>query len=228
MGSGQETQVWNKQLQFGYIKEPHFVSKDIQSFSGKPREFPEYKGKKLCTDCAMGLFGYEKINTDLPALLECESGRLFKDEFSYMGIEFPVITMIKAERVQHSLVISFKPNTINLDRLTKKINVPYCKDENGVVKLTFDVASRPSKLSAAGLILFGDIASMEAGRQAMQTKVDSSIQLWVTTINMLIAMSQPQPSMPVSQTKIYCTSCGTENSVEATFCFKCGKKILKA
>jgi ribosomal protein L40E len=27
------------------------------------------------------------------------------------------------------------------------------------------------------------------------------------------------------QPKVYCSSCGTENSPEATFCVKCGKKI---
>jgi len=28
-----------------------------------------------------------------------------------------------------------------------------------------------------------------------------------------------------TQPKIYCSSCGTENSLEAIFCIKCGKKI---
>jgi ribosomal protein L40E len=28
-----------------------------------------------------------------------------------------------------------------------------------------------------------------------------------------------------TQTKVYCSPCGTENSAEATFCVKCGKKI---
>ncbi len=38
----------------------------------------------------------------------------------------------------------------------------------------------------------------------------------------------PQAPQPLQQPKIYCSSCGTENSVEATFCFKCGKKIARA
>jgi len=32
-------------------------------------------------------------------------------------------------------------------------------------------------------------------------------------------LEQKQQSVQVSQTRIYCTSCGTENSIEATFCF---------
>jgi hypothetical protein len=42
-------------------------------------------------------------------------------------------------------------------------------------------------------------------------------------------MLSPQATafMLPSQPKIYCSSCGTENSVEATFCFKCGKKVAK-
>jgi uncharacterized membrane protein len=45
-----------------------------------------------------------------------------------------------------------------------------------------------------------------------------------------VFMLSPQATsfMLPSQPKIYCSSCGTENSVEATFCFKCGKKIAGA
>jgi ribosomal protein L40E len=32
-------------------------------------------------------------------------------------------------------------------------------------------------------------------------------------------------SKKTPQPKVYCSSCGTENSPEATFCVKCGKKI---
>jgi len=178
----------------------------------------------------LGLFGYEKVTgkgyllnsvpdfLNLPVLLECKNGKLFKDRLFYDGSVFRIRYMVKAEMIQHMLVIGFKENTLSF----KGTNV------EGNKKLIFDVASRPSKLSAAGLILLGDIASMEAGRMAMQDKVDSSVQQWVTTINMLIALSPSQPSMSSSQSKIYCSSCGTENSLEADFCFRCGKRILKA
>lgn len=33
-------------------------------------------------------------------------------------------------------------------------------------------------------------------------------------------------SLPSAQQKNYCNSCGKENSFEATFCDKCGKRIL--
>ncbi len=33
-------------------------------------------------------------------------------------------------------------------------------------------------------------------------------------------------SKKTPQPKVYCSSCGTENSPEATFCVKCGKKIV--
>jgi hypothetical protein len=47
----QKLVFWNKQLKNGYIKwmviGPNF---------GKSRDFPEYKGKKLCQDCAINVF----------------------------------------------------------------------------------------------------------------------------------------------------------------------------
>lgn len=37
----------------------------------------------------------------------------------------------------------------------------------------------------------------------------------------------PAPSVPVSVEKKYCRYCGTENSTDAIFCEKCGKKITE-
>ena len=37
----------------------------------------------------------------------------------------------------------------------------------------------------------------------------------------------PAPSVPVSAEKKYCRYCGTENSTDAVFCEKCGKKITE-
>ncbi len=60
LDSGEEEKSWNCQLEKGYIEEPIFVD-NLCAFLGKEREFPEYKGKKICRECAMGLFGYEKM-----------------------------------------------------------------------------------------------------------------------------------------------------------------------
>lgn len=43
---------WNKQLKKGYIKWYVIGSRDM----GKRKEFPEYKGKKLCETCAYEVF----------------------------------------------------------------------------------------------------------------------------------------------------------------------------
>lgn len=43
--------------------------------------------------------------------------------------------------------------------------------------------------------------------------------------NSLENNSQTIPPPP--ETKIFCYSCGTENAYEATFCNKCGKKLLR-
>jgi ribosomal protein L40E len=43
----------------------------------------------------------------------------------------------------------------------------------------------------------------------------------------IVRLYSSPSSMPSSQQKNYCSSCGRENSSEAIFCNKCGKKILK-
>jgi uncharacterized membrane protein len=40
-------------------------------------------------------------------------------------------------------------------------------------------------------------------------------------------MPPPSPPVPVSVEKKYCRYCGTENSTDAVFCEKCGKKIAE-
>jgi hypothetical protein len=49
---------WNKQLKKGYIKWFVIGSRDI----GKRKEFPEYKGKKLCQICANEVFTGEDFS----------------------------------------------------------------------------------------------------------------------------------------------------------------------
>ena len=38
---------------------------------------------------------------------------------------------------------------------------------------------------------------------------------------------EPPPPITPSQ-KMYCVSCGAENPLEASFCFKCGKKLVRS
>ena len=49
---------WNKQLKDGYIKWYVMGSRDM----GKHKEFPEYKGKKLCRICAYEVFTGEDFS----------------------------------------------------------------------------------------------------------------------------------------------------------------------
>lgn len=42
-----------------------------------------------------------------------------------------------------------------------------------------------------------------------------------------VIRSSVKESKKTPEPKIYCTSCGTANSLEATFCFKCGSKIAR-
>ena len=70
----------------------------------------------------------------------------------------------------------------------------------------------------------------------MRALGSSSIELWeglVAIIFILIGIcllaysirKLSKESKKALQPKIYCSSCGTENPPEATFCVKCGKKI---
>jgi hypothetical protein len=51
---------WNKQLKKGYIKWYVIGSRDL----GRRKEFPEYKGKKLCQRCAHEVFSGEVLPRD--------------------------------------------------------------------------------------------------------------------------------------------------------------------
>jgi len=53
---------WNTQLKKGYIK---WIALGSRYF-GKEKEFPEYKGKKLCQNCAVAVF--EDAMTQTPII----------------------------------------------------------------------------------------------------------------------------------------------------------------
>ncbi len=53
LGWSERNSDWNDQLKGGYIQEP-----DINGnwYLGEKREFPDYKGKKLCQSCVKEVF----------------------------------------------------------------------------------------------------------------------------------------------------------------------------
>jgi DNA-directed RNA polymerase subunit RPC12/RpoP len=68
----QKTVFWNRQLKKGYIK--WFVIGSMQM--GKRKEFPQYKGKKLCQVCAHEVFNgptAPEANAALPTQIKEET-----------------------------------------------------------------------------------------------------------------------------------------------------------
>ena len=85
---------WNKQLKKGYIEWMAFGS----SYFGKEKEIPEYKGKKLCQDCAIDVF--EDAMSKTPAKpIEGEDFADLKRFFTENGIIISAFNCPKCDKM---------------------------------------------------------------------------------------------------------------------------------
>ena len=77
-----------------------------------------------------------------------------------------------------------------------------------------------TKVSIAGLALFGGMGSMIAGNMALNNQIKATSQQWASAINALIAKGK-LPEM------IYCKYCGTKNKSIDPKCLHCGAILEK-
>jgi hypothetical protein len=197
LSSKEESKTWNHQLKRGYLMAPILVY-TIYSFSGNESEFPEYKGKKLCEDCAMSLFGHKKISANDAPLLQCKDASLTNKDFHHQKESLLISDMIMALVENNgSLSIIFKDGNKREFRLG---------------------LSTGTVASAAGLVLFGGIGSLIAGNMALSNQIKATSQQWASAINCLISKN----NLPEW---IYCKYCGSKNKSVELRCLHCGAAL---
>jgi hypothetical protein len=72
-----------------------------------------------------------------------------------------------------------------------------------------------TKVSEAGILLFGGIGTIITGNMAINNKIKATSQQWASAINMLISKGK-LPEM------VYCKYCGTKNKSTEALCIHCG------
>lgn len=77
------------------------------------------------------------------------------------------------------------------------------------------------------LMIFGIVALVSAPLYVIKEMAVSHSRVSLPPSPSRYHEPPPPPSTTPSQ-KIYCSSCGAENPFEASFCFKCGKKLVKS
>lgn len=135
------------------------------------------------------------------SLLQCDNAILTNKEFRYRSNNEVfekswLISDISMAIVQDngSLLIIFK------DEIKKEFN------------LGLDVWT---KVSEAGILLFGGIGTIITGNMAINNKIKATSQQWASAINMLISKGK-FPEM------VFCKYCGTKNKSTEALCIHCG------
>jgi len=135
------------------------------------------------------------------SLLQCDNAVLTNNEFRYRSNDeiFEnswLVSDISMAIVQDdgSLMIIFK------DETRKEFNL-------GIDTWT--------KISEAGILLFGGIGTIITGNMAINNKIKATSQQWASGINMLISKRR-LPEMT------YCKYCGTKNALTEFKCVHCG------
>jgi hypothetical protein len=142
-----------------------------------------------------------QANARANSLLQCDNAVLTNNEFRYRSNDeiFEnswLISDISMAIVQDdgSLMIIFK------DETRKEFNL-------GIDTWT--------KVSEAGILLFGGIGTIITGNMVINNKIKATNLQWASAINMLISKGK-LPEM------IYCKYCGTKNKLTESKCVHCG------
>jgi hypothetical protein len=134
-------------------------------------------------------------------LLQCNNAVLTNREFRYRSDD---------EVFEDSWPISNM--TIALVKDDGSLDIIFKDDTRREFKLGVDIWT---KASAAGILLFGGIGTMIAGKLAFDNQIKATSQQWATAINALISKGQ-LPEM------MYCKYCGAKNKSMVPKCMNCG------
>jgi len=134
-------------------------------------------------------------------LLQCNNAVLTNNEFCYRSDD---------EVFENSWLIS--DMTMALVKDNGSLEIIFKDETRREFILGVDIWT---KASATGILLFGGIGTMIAGKLAIDNQIKATSQQWASVINVLISKGK-LPEM------IYCKSCGAKNKSMDSKCFHCG------
>lgn len=134
-------------------------------------------------------------------LLQCNNAVLTKNAFCYRSDD---------EIFEKSWLISDMTMAIVQDN--GSLGIIFKDETRRDFKLGLDIWT---KASAAGILLFGGIGTMIAGKVAIDNQIKATSQQWVSAINALISKGN-LPEMT------YCKYCGAKNKSIDSKCIHCG------